>query len=93
MRIRFRYVMAAGAIAAMLGAPAAAADDTNPSCTNTGDATECSSPGNVEINDSPPADDFTLPYWDEAFGGSYAGPYQVPYAEGSGELGGPAGHR
>lgn len=88
MRIRFRYVMAAGAVAAMVGAPAAAADDTNPSCVNTGDATECSSPGNVQINDSPPADEFTLPYWDETFGGAYAGPYPVPYGESSGDLGG-----
>ncbi len=78
MRIQFRYLLAAGAVAAVLGAPAAAAD---PTCTNTGDATECSSPGNVEINATPP-EEFTLPYWDEAFGGAYPGPYSVPYAEG-----------
>ena len=83
MRLQFRYVIAAGAVAALVGAPAAAADDTNPSCTNTGGATVCSTPGNVQINDSPSVDEFTLPYWDEAFGGAYPGPYPVPYAEGS----------
>jgi hypothetical protein len=86
MRIRFRYLVIAGAVAAVAGAPTAAADDTNPSCTNiTGSATECSSPGNVQISEAPPAtqDVFTLPYWDEVFGGSYPGPYPVPYAEGS----------
>jgi hypothetical protein len=88
MRIRFRYLAAAGAVAALLGAPAAAADDTNPNCVNTGSGdTVCSTPGNVEINASPPVDEFSLPYWDEAFGGAYAGPYVVPYAEGSGEVG------
>ena len=81
MRIQFGYLIAAGAVAAFLGAPAAAAD--NPSCTNTGGDTVCSSPGNVQINDSPPADEFTLPYWDEVWGGAYQGPYPVPYAEGS----------
>jgi hypothetical protein len=89
MRIRFQYLMAAGAVAALLGAPAAAAD---PTCTNTGSDTVCSSPGNVQINDSPPADEFTLPYWDEVFGGAYPGPYPVPFAEGSGDIGS-AGHR
>ena len=41
-------------------------------------ATECSSPGNVQINDSPPA------VADEGFGsGAYPGPYPVPFDEGS----------
>jgi hypothetical protein len=89
MRIRLRFLMAAGAITALCGAPAAAAQ---PSCTSTGGATECSTPGNVQINDSP-GGDFTLPYWDETFGdsGYYPGPYPVPYDEGSGEVG--SGHR
>jgi hypothetical protein len=90
MRIRFRYLMAAGAAAAVLGAPAAAAD---PTCTNTGGETVCSTPGDVQVNASPPVDDFTLPYWDEVWGGAYPGPYAVPYGEGSGEVGAPAGHR
>lgn len=92
MRLRFRFVIAAGAVAALLGAPAAAADDTtNPACSNTGGDTVCSTPGNVQINDSPSVDEFTLPYWDEVWGGAYQGPYAVPYDEGSGEIGGPHG--
>lgn len=88
MRIRFRCLMVAGAVAAVLGAPVAAADD--PACSNTGAGdTVCSTPGNVQINDSPPAEDFTLPYWDEAFGGAYQGPYPVPYGESSDDFGGP----
>lgn len=82
MRIRFRYLGLAGVAAAIVGAPSALADDNNPSCTTVGSSTECSTPGNVEINSSPP-DTFTLPYWDEVFGGAYAGPYPVPYDEGN----------
>lgn len=72
--------LAAAAVAAMVGAPAAMADDPDQSCTDiTSAATECSSPGNVQINDSPPA------AADEGFGGGfYPGPYPVPFAEGSG---------
>jgi len=82
MRIRFGLLVAVGAVAALLGAPAATADS---SCTTTGAGdTVCSTPGNVQINDSPSVEDFTLPYWDETFGGAYPGPYAVPYAEGSG---------
>jgi hypothetical protein len=78
MHIRFRYLMAAAA---------------EPDCLTIGGSTTCSTPGNVEINSSPPVD-FTLPYWDETFGdtGYYPGPYPVPYDEGSGDLGSPA-HR
>lgn len=83
MRIRFRYLVAAGATGALLGAPAAAADDTNPNCVQTGaGTTECSSPGNVEIDASPPVEEFSMPYWDEVWGGAYPGPYAVPYGEG-----------
>ncbi|HME74286.1 MAG TPA: hypothetical protein VKI00_01110 [Mycobacterium sp.] len=84
MRIRLRYPALACVAAAITCAPAAMADDTNPTCTNLGGSTECSTPGNVQINSSPPTDTFTLPYWDEVFGGTYAGPYPVPYDEGSG---------
>ena len=75
MRIHFRYLLAAGAIAAMFGAPPAMADPGQ-GCTDTGAATECSSPGNVEINDAPAvvADPFG--------GGVYGGPYPVPFDEG-----------
>jgi hypothetical protein len=77
MRIHFRYLLAAGAVAAMVGAPPAMADDPGQGCTDTGAATECSSPGNVEINDSPPA------VANEGFGsGFYGGPYPVPFNEG-----------
>lgn len=89
MRFRFGYPAAAIALAAIIGAPTAAADN-NPPCTALGasGATECSTPGNVQINASPPEDTFTLPYWDEVFGGTYPGPYPVPYAEGGGWAGG-----
>jgi hypothetical protein len=85
MRIRLRHLIAVGAVAAIAAAPTAAADNPDQNCTNTGDATECSSPGNVQITSTPAADDygFTLPYWDEVYGGAYPGPYPVPYAEGS----------
>jgi hypothetical protein len=47
------------------------------SCSSVGAGTECSSPGNVQINDSPPA------VADYGFaGGFYPGPYPVPFAEG-----------
>lgn len=82
MGIRFGYLIAAGAVAALLGAPVATADD-NPACSDTGSDTVCSTPGNVQINSSPSVDEFTLPYWDEVWGGAYPGPYPVPYAEGS----------
>jgi hypothetical protein len=79
MRIQFRYVLAAGAIAAVVGAPVAIADDSGQGCDATGPGTECSSPGNVEINDSPAA------AADQGFGGGfYPGPYPVPFNEGSG---------
>ena len=73
----FGYLLAAGAFAALLTAPTAAA--ATQTCTGTGvSATVCSSPGNVQIDDSPPAV--------QSFGasGAYGGPYPVPWAEGSG---------
>jgi hypothetical protein len=74
--IRFRYLLAAGAVAAMVGAPVAAAADQ--SCQEIGNGTECSSPGNVQINDTPPV------VADNGFGGGfYGGPYPVPFDEGN----------
>jgi hypothetical protein len=75
---------AAGATAAIVLAPAAAADE--PSCTDVGGTSECSTPGNVQINASPPVSDpFYIPYWDDVYGGAYTGgPYVVPYGEGQG---------
>jgi hypothetical protein len=78
MRLRLRYVLAAGAVAAVVGAPVAMADDSNQSCTDVGPGVECSTPGNVQINDSPPA------AADNGFGsGAYPGPYPVPFNEGN----------
>jgi hypothetical protein len=79
MLIRFHYLVAATAIAAMVGAPTAGADPDQ-SCQETGvGTTECSSPGNVQINDAPPV------MADEGFSsGSYGGPYAVPFGEGGG---------
>jgi hypothetical protein len=52
---------AAGAAAAILAAPAAGAQSLLPQCVNTGGAgalggstTECESPGNVQIQSTPP---------------------------------------
>ena len=45
------------------------------SCSSAGAGTECSSPGNVQINDSPPA---AANYG--FAGGFYPGPYPVPFA-------------
>ncbi len=78
MRIQFRYLLVAGAVAATVGVPAAVADEPGQNCTDiTSSATECSSPGNVEINDAPPVDA------GPDAGGAYAGPYPVPFDEGS----------
>ena len=63
MRIRLKFIrplLAAGvAVAAIAGAPMAAADLTpavvEQSCTNLGGTqTQCQSPGNVQIYDAPP---------------------------------------
>jgi hypothetical protein len=77
MRLRFRYFLAASAVAAIATAPTAAADTQQQTCTSiSGSETECSSPGNVQINDSPP-------FQDPALSGVYPGPYPVPWDEGS----------
>jgi hypothetical protein len=86
MALRFTYlasVLAVGAAAAAIGlAPIASAADTTAtapqsSCTDlSGTETECQSPGNVQINDSPPVE-FTpqYPYWEGGYfeGGHYGG--------------------
>jgi hypothetical protein len=87
MRIKLNHLtplLAAGAAAvAIAAAPMAAAATPVPAptaaatCSSAGAGTECSSPGNVQINDSPPA------IADNGFaGGFYPGPYPVPFAEG-----------
>jgi hypothetical protein len=83
MRRTRRYItpliVAAGAAAAILSAPAALADpsdsSTLPSCTSVGGVTdmgagttECATPGNVQLNATPPAPDYPYP-WDDEFWG------------------------
>jgi hypothetical protein len=77
MKLRFRYLAAAGAVAALVGAPTAFADDPGAGCDATGAGTECTSPGNVQIDDAPAA--VGDPFGD----GTYPGPYTVPFDEGS----------
>ena len=80
MRLQLRVLTAAAAVAvgALLAAPTAAAADPNQTCTDvSGPDTECSSPGNVQINDSPSAAQAN-PFAE----GFYPGPYLVPFDEG-----------
>jgi hypothetical protein len=76
MRYFTPMVVAAGAAAAILIAPAAVADTTLPSCTSVGGVTdmgagttECATPGNVQLNATPPEPDYVYP-WDDEFYGS-----------------------
>lgn len=73
-------IVAAGAAAAILSAPAAVAqpDDSStlPDCTSVGGVTdmgagttECATPGNVQLNATPPETDYPYP-WDDEFWGS-----------------------
>ena len=75
MRYFTPMVVAAGAAAAILIAPAAVADTTLPSCTSVGGVTdmgagttECATPGNVQINATPPEPDYVYPWDDEFYG-------------------------
>lgn len=82
MRRTLRYLTpiaaVAGAAAAMLAAPTAAAqpEPPLPSCTSVGGdeltgtaTTECATPGNVQINATPPDPVYAYP-WDDEFYGS-----------------------
>jgi hypothetical protein len=76
LRHLYPLIAAAGAAAAFVAAPAAIADTTLPSCTNTGGAealggstTECETPGNVQINATPAEPTYVYP-WDDEFYGS-----------------------
>jgi hypothetical protein len=65
VRIKMNYIaplLAAGAAAVAIAAAPIAAADTGQSCSGT----VCQSPGNVEINDSPPPVQF-YPYGGDAF--------------------------
>jgi hypothetical protein len=71
VRMKLNYIaplLTAGAAAvAIAAAPiAAAAPTTGQSCGASGAGTTCQSPGNVQINDSPPPVQF-YPYGGEAF--------------------------
>lgn len=72
-------IVTAGAAAALLSAPAALADpddsSTLPSCTNVGGVTdmgagttECATPGNVQLNATPPEPAYVYPWDDEFYG-------------------------
>lgn len=72
-------IAAAGAAAAILFAPAALGDpgdsSTLPSCTDVGGptamgagTTECATPGNVQLNATPPEPDYVYPWDDEFYG-------------------------
>jgi hypothetical protein len=80
MHLRLRVLTAAAAVAvgAILAAPTAAADPNQTCMDVSGPDTECSSPGNVQINDSPSAAEAN-PFVE----GFYPGPYPVPFDEGS----------
>lgn len=85
--------------AAMVLAPAAAADpdsDSNlPSCTSVGGnemggaATECATPGNVQLNASPPEPTYPYPWDDEFYGPALI----IGGDNGGGYHGGGSGHR
>jgi hypothetical protein len=83
MRRTRRYftplIVAAGAAAAILSAPAAVAqpDDSStlPACTDVGGptgmgagTTECATPGNVQLNATPPEPTYLYPWDDEFYG-------------------------
>jgi hypothetical protein len=83
MRRTRRYftplIVAAGAAAAIVSAPAAVAqpDDSStlPSCTDVGGptamgagTTECATPGNVQLNATPPDPTYLYPWDDEFYG-------------------------
>jgi hypothetical protein len=78
MRIKLNYMttmLAAGAAAvAIAAAPTAAAASPEQDCSASGAGTICQSPGNAQINDSPPPVGF-YPYGGEAFllGGGFGG--------------------
>jgi hypothetical protein len=72
-------IVTAGAAAALLFAPAALADpgdsSTLPSCTSVGGVTdmgagttECATPGNVQLNATPPEPAYVYPWDDEFYG-------------------------
>ena len=85
MRFKLNYItplLAAGAAAvAIAAAPTAAAAPTpaadpgaaQMSCGSVGPGTQCVTPGNAEINDSPPGGDFSPYGFDDFLLGGYGG--------------------
>ena len=68
----FRIFQSFATSLAFLYALAAFAATTEQSCTSAGLDTVCSSPGNVQINDSPPVQfGPQYPYWDGDYFGGY----------------------
>jgi hypothetical protein len=94
MRMKLSYMTpllgAAAATAAIIVAPIASAADTGQSCGVSGTGTVCESPGNVQINDSPPPVSY-YPYGGDGF---LLGGYGYGYGYGGGfHGGGGGGHR
>ena len=80
MRIRTSYIatlLATGAAAFAIAAAPTALADTAMSCNSIGAGTECQSPGNVQIDDSPPAISYEpygdMPFLLGGFGGFHGG--------------------
>jgi hypothetical protein len=71
-------IAAAPTAAAATAVPAPPAAASQQSCSYVGGGNQCQTPGNVQINDSPPA------VADNGYcgGGAYPGPYPVPFGEG-----------
>jgi hypothetical protein len=98
MRIKMSYMTpllgVAAAAVAITAAPIAAAAssviDPAQSCGQSGTGTVCQSPGNVQINDAPPAVGY-YPYGGDAFllGGGFGGGF---HGGGGGFHGGGGGH-
>ena len=72
-------IIAAGAAAAIFSTPVALADPSDsselPSCTDVGGptamgagTTECATPGNVQLDATPPEPDYVYPWDDEFYG-------------------------
>ena len=87
-------IVSAGAAAAILTAPATLAQpgdsSTLPSCTSVGGVTdmgagttECATPGNVQINATPPEPPYAYPWDDEFYGPALLiGPGEGPHGGG-----------
>jgi hypothetical protein len=74
-------LLAAGAAAAILGAPLAAASDNHLECTNvSGNSTTCETPGNVQLSATPPP--VTYPQEYPFLFGDFGGPIIVHHGFG-----------